>query len=210
LSETGLPASAGEGAEDLCATALRPGDPGRAAAEAFIATAYARAYGGVIRAHYPLLLAVTNGEGVVRAAAGVRLAAQAPLFLEQYLDAPVEAVASAALGRVVSRRSIGEIGNFASDHCAASARLFLALAAHLAREGCSHAVATVTRRLRSRFERAGFAACALGLASADRLHDGARDWGSYYDCSPEVLMGPVSSAIARFGAAEATCRRRAA
>jgi hypothetical protein len=42
------------------------------------------------------------------------------------------------------------------------------------------------------------------------LHDGARDWGSYYDCSPEVLMGPVSSAIARFGAAEATCRRRAA
>jgi hypothetical protein len=110
---------------------LRPGDPGRAAAEGFIAAAYARAYGGVIRTHYPLLLAVSNGEGVVRAAAGVRLAADAPLFLEQYLDAPVEAVASTALGRVVSRRSIGEIGNFASDHCAASARLFLALAAHL-------------------------------------------------------------------------------
>src|SRR3546814_6178342 len=48
--------------------------------------------------------------GLTRAALGVRRAGGEPLFLERYLDAPVEQVVSAALGKPTVRESFIEIG----------------------------------------------------------------------------------------------------
>lgn len=169
--------------------------PERLRVEAFLEASYATAFQGRIRQHYPTLMSIQDRRGVIHAAVGFRLAAQEPLFLEQYLDAPVEAAMAEALGGITLRPAIAEIGNLASQSPGASLFLFLALANHLDRQGCTHAVATATRRLRRSFARVGFATERLARAEASRIANGGADWGTYYQQDPVVLAGPIAPAL---------------
>jgi hypothetical protein len=195
--------------EHLAIRLLRSAGPGRAEAERLIEQAYAHAYGGVLSEHYPTLICVEDGRGRPRAAAGVRLAREAPLFLEQYLDEAIEAAAGRALGWPAPREAIAEIGNLASQDGAASARLYLALAEHLNWVGCTHAAVTATQRLRRKFQRLGFVAAALGPAQADRLAD-ASDWGCYYASGPQVLIGRIAPALVTLRACRGAAAPKAA
>ena len=169
--------------------------PERRRVEAFLESAYDRAFQGKIRRHYPFLMSVQDRDGQIHAAVGFRFAATEPLFLEQYLDAPAEAAIAAKLGGPVERKGVAEIGNLASESPGASLFLFLALASHLDRQGCTHAVATATHQLRRGFARAGFLTQPLARAEVGRLTTGAGDWGGYYDRDPEVLAGPIAPAL---------------
>lgn len=169
--------------------------PERLRVEAYLESAYARAFEGQIRQHYPTLISVQDRHGVIHAAAGFRYAAEAPLFLERYLDQPVEEAAALRLGEPLRRQGVVEIGNLASDSPGASLFLFLALAGHLARQGCTHAVATATRQLRRSFARVGFATQVLTRAEPERLGEAAADWGGYYARDPEVLVGAIAPAL---------------
>ena len=172
-----------------------PADPGRREVESYLEAAYARAFGGRLTHHYPRLLSVRDPEGRIHVAAGFRKAADGPLFLEQYLDGPVEH----EVGEALSRGSIAEIGNLASHTPGASMLLFLALARQLHQAGCTHAVATATRQLRKCFARAGFATRQLAEARADRLKPSDDDWGDYYDHDPMVLGGAIGPALPVLG-----------
>ena len=184
-------------------TAVEPGRisihhqrrPERLRVEAYMEAAYAKAFGGHIRSHFPTLISVQDNDGVIHAAAGFRFAADAPLYLEHYLDLPVETAIAAGLGDRPRRDQIAEIGNLASESPGASLFLFLALAAHLDRRHCTHAVATATRQLRRSFARVGFATTGLTRAEPDRLPDGGADWGAYYARDPEVLAGAIAPAL---------------
>lgn len=169
--------------------------PERVRVEAFLDRAYARAFGGRIRSHYPTLMSLQDRAGRIHAAAGFRLAGQGQLFLEQYLDSPVEQALAPDRAGVARRDQIAEIGNLASDSRGASVFLFLALARHLDRQGCTHAVATATRQLRRSFARVGFATRRLAAADPRRLAETAADWGSYYQCDPEVHAGAIAPAL---------------
>jgi hypothetical protein len=171
------------------------GRPDRLRVEAYLEAAYARAFDGQIRSHFPTLISVQDNAGVIHAAAGFRFAADAPLYLEHYLDGPVETAVAATLGDRPRRNQIAEIGNLASESPGASLFLFLALAAHLDRQGCTHAVATATKQLRRSFARVGFATKGLTRAQAERLPDGGADWGAYYARDPEVLVGAIAPAL---------------
>ncbi|WP_374574918.1 thermostable hemolysin [Phenylobacterium sp.] len=193
------------------AIALHPlSDPGRPEVEAFVEDVYAHAFDGRARSHYPFLMSLRDQAGRLLAAAGFRLAAHGPLFLEQYLDEPVEA----AVGRVglgARREAIAEIGGLASACPGASLALFRALAGHLDASGCTHAVATATRQLRRTFRRFGLAAELVGPADPGRLGEAAREWGGYYRRDPQVLAGAIAPALGGLdGAATlALLRRRA-
>lgn len=163
--------------------------------EAFLETSYARAFEGRIRSHYPTLMSVQRADGRIEAAVGFRLAARESLFLEQYLDAPIEKALAHRMALNIRRSEIAEIGNLASDSAPATLLLFLALAAHLAEEGCTHAVATATRQLRRSFARVGFATQSLTRAEPARLAEGAADWGAYYARDPEVRVGAIAPAL---------------
>jgi hypothetical protein len=184
-------------------TSLEPGvisihhllQPERLRVEAFLEAAYAKAFDGRIRSHYPTLMSVQDRQGNIHAAVGFRLAAQAPLFLEQYLDAPVETELQTRFAAPLPRAQVAEIGNLASDSPGASLFLFLALARHLDRQGCTHAVATATRQLRRSFARVGFATELLTRAEPARLPDQGADWGAYYSRDPEVLAGAIAPAL---------------
>jgi len=164
--------------------------------EAFIEAAYLEAYGSRILRHYPTLMSVQDEDGVIYAVVGFRLATDEPLFLEQYLDAPVEMALSQAIGARVAREAVVEIGNLASNGRGATIFLFAAMAQHLQSVGALFAVATATEELRGVFHKAGLGALTLATADPDRLLDHGLSWGAYYDTHPVVLAGSIQAAAA--------------
>lgn len=166
--------------------------PQRTQVEQFLERSYARAFGGELTAHYPILMSVWDAEGGLHAAAGLRFAAREDLFLEQYLDRPVEAETARVFRTPVARTEVAEIGNLASSSPGASVFLFLALAGYLDQQGCRFAAATATRQLRRIFRRVGFGAERLAEARPERLGDQAGRWGSYYENDPQVLAGEIA------------------
>lgn len=167
----------------------------RRGAEAFLEAAYDRAFGGKILGHFPVLMCVEDRGGKVQAAVGFRQAGEHPLFLEQYLDEPVEVLIARAVGRPVSRTTVVEIGNLAAESSAASRLLFKCLGRRLHGLGCDYAVATATRQLRRTFERLRFPVHELGAADPSRLPDAGREWGAYYAHQPRVLAGAIAQAL---------------
>ena len=176
------------------------GHPRRGAIERFIEARYQTAFGARGLSHYPLLAALRGADGAIRAAAGVRFAAHEPLFLERYLDQPVEQVVAEAFARPVARASIVEVGSLASDSPVASLELFATLSTLLP-PACHRGVAVLTARpeLALVLGRAGFELKPLGPADPARLGGRAVDWGSYYDAAPNVYSLELagSPALAR-------------
>lgn len=173
-----------------------PTDPGRAAVEQFIETIYREHFGAVLRTFKPRL-AVIEENGRIVAAAGYA-SAVAPLFLEQYLAAPVEDVVARHTGRTLPRNAIVEVGQFASAQPGQGRRLMAALARHLAERGYQFVVSTATRELRTIFSRLRMDVLELGSADPSVLGPAAADWGSYYDHAPLVLAGEIHRNLARF------------
>lgn len=171
---------------------LAPDDKDRRSAQDLIARRYEEQFGVRIVPDYPQFLTLQNRSGDIQSAVGIRRAADAPLFLEQYLDQPVEeALAVAGLGRH-PRSAIVELGSLASLSNRASLYLIAAMAAYMQQKGFAVATVTGTRRLRRIFSLFDLDLSTLAAARAERLTGPARDWGSYYDDDPQVLAAPVA------------------
>lgn len=171
-----------------------PGEPGRPEVEAFIRGVYDEHYGAQVRGFAPRLVSLSDGDQIV-AAAGYRSAVE-PLFLERYLDHPVDRLLAGTAG-VPKRASIVEVGHLASRRAGEGRRLILRLAQHLGSLQVQWVVSTLTEELRQVFARMGVQPVALGIADAARLGDDAADWGSYYDHRPLVLAGSLPLALRR-------------
>lgn len=169
-------------------------DPRRPAAERYIARVYAQRYGAQVRQFAPVLVTLQR-RGEIVAAAGWRAAAHAPLFLERYLDAPIEQLLHRHAGQRAERAGIVEVGHLASHRPGDGRRLIHLLAPHLAQHGVQWVASTVTRELRHLFIRTGVAPFALGAADPERLGEDARHWGRYYDHEPVVLAGHLPQAL---------------
>ncbi len=177
----------------------RESDPERKEVEWFIREVYARRYGAHVR-HFAPVLAYLRDGGEIVAAAGYREARDSPLFLERYLDAPVEDLLCRGSGVVPARSSIVEVGHLAATRAGEGRRLILMLGAHLAEHEFQWVVSTLTRELRLLFLRIGVTPLTLGVASPDVLGDEAAQWGSYYHHSPLVLAGNLPQAMRRLAA----------
>jgi hypothetical protein len=116
--------------------------------ERFIEKTYRYHYGSTIKGHYPILMSVDDPRGRVLAAVGLRLARDEPLFLEQYLEQPVDAAIRLVLSQSVERNAIVEIGDLTSAGGGASVFLFIAVAAYLRQQSLAFAVATGTKGFR--------------------------------------------------------------
>jgi hypothetical protein len=156
------------------------GAPRRAEAETFIADIFARFHGAQVSQFAPNLMLVDE-EARLTAAAGWRGAGEERLFLETYLDAPIETAVARLAGQPVRREAIVEVGNLAADRPGASIEVILSLARHLDALGYEWVVFTATHQLISIFRRLGLAPLALAPADPARLGAQAANWGSYYD-----------------------------
>ena len=166
--------------------------PQRAAFEQFIARRFLRAYGASVTHFLPQLLGVRDGLAQWQAAAGYAPAAQQRLFLEQYLERPIEQHLAAALGRPVTREGVVEVGNLAASSAGMARALIPQLARHLHRLGYRWVVFTATRALRNSFHRLGLRPLPIAPADAARLPDGGASWGSYYAQDPQVMAGRIA------------------
>ncbi|MCC6533071.1 MAG: thermostable hemolysin [Burkholderiales bacterium] len=192
----GLPMSrrCGNGATGVAnrpAVLLTTRQPESRALQRFIARSYERVYGAHI-AHYAThLVGVRTAAGAWAAGVGYTLAGGDPLFVEHYLDQPVEAAIAAKLGVAVKRHQVVEVGNLAACGSGAARRLIVAMAALLHARGRTWVVFTATRSLRNSFARLGIEPIVLARADAARLPDGGRSWGSYYATDPHVMTANI-------------------
>ena len=168
----------------------------RAALERRIAEKFASQFGARIEKFLPYLvsLAVAGEPGAV---AGLRLARNSDLFLEQYLDLPVEQAISQALLTPVDRAQVVEIGNLASVAPGAASLLFGVLPTMLAEAGLRWVVCTATPKVRGMLDKLGFPTRPICAADPSALGEKQRDWGSYYDSCPMVIVGDTHAAAAR-------------
>lgn len=167
------------------------GEPGRAALEHFVADTFARAHEARVQSFMPSLLGLEDGTGRVRCALGYRGAAAGGLFLEQYLDVPIEAAIAAATGAAspMDRGAIVEVGNLAGRGCRAAMFLVAQLPRFLLQRGFTWVTFTATSRVRELLSAFDAPLVDLGPADPSRLGAAARDWGRYYGTDPRVMAG---------------------
>jgi len=172
------------------------GATGREPVEDFIARAYAREFAASIAVHYPLLISVSDGIGGICAAVGVRMACDEALFLEQYLDRPVEATLRHVLDRHVGRDVIVELGSFASTGFNMSVYLLGAVSAYLSTRGFEVGLVTATDKLSRLFDIFDFPTQVICPAGREALRDQTEDWGTYYSRNPRVIAGSIGQCLA--------------
>ena len=172
--------------------------PRRAEIESFIRSVFSRHYGADVRAFAPQLMLVETEQELV-AAAGWRSAKDSPLFLENYLDQPIEQAMAELADQPADRSRIVEVGHLAADRNGGSLHVILALAAHLQQLGYEWVVFTATQELIGIFARLGLPLLAIAKADPGRLGAAARDWGSYYATEPVIVAGRIRLAMDRPG-----------
>jgi hypothetical protein len=161
---------------------------------------YQSAFSVRIETHYPRLVGVFNSEGALNAAAGWRSAHEDALFIEHYLDEPIELILARRLKKAIARREVAEIGSFATRGAGGAAQLCGALALRMHEEGVRYAVATATRRLRRAFHAFGFGAHELAPAHQARMPDCGRGWDGYFAHDPALVWGCVENGLVRAAA----------
>lgn len=159
--------------------------------ENFIRERFADRYGAQVRHFMPTLLQLEDEHGTRHGAVGVRCAAAEPLFLERYLDRPVEAEIARRSGAIAARSQIVEVGNLAARGAGHARLLIVALTSLLATQGYDWVVFTGTPEIQNSFSRLDIGTVPLADADPARMGDELGDWGSYYDSHPQVLLGNV-------------------
>lgn len=180
------------------------GDPARERLERHIHDSYARTYGADLRHFLPTLIGLESADQRVLGAMGLRRAAAERLFLEQYLDTPVERVLAERLGHPVGRRDVVELGNLAAGSPGAARTLIVALAGYLRGAGVHWVVLTAVPSVRNAFRRMNLFLIDLAAADGARLGAERASWGSYYDHHPTVVACNVEHSDRRLQRALAT------
>lgn len=165
----------------------------RREAETFVHRAFDAAYGAQITHFMPTLMTLRSDAGDLLAVLGLRYPTDRCLFLEQYLQQPVEQLLGAAIGMSVDRRSLVEVGNFAVGAAGGGRWLITALTAFLYAAEQTWAVFTCGPELQNAFRRLGVGLVDLAPADPGRLSAEERGrWGRYYDQAPRVMAANVA------------------
>lgn len=163
--------------------------PRRAELEQFVHGVFAARHGAEVCSFMPTLLAMQNDVGRICSVAGFRCASEQRLFLERYLDAPVEHLIESRAHCAVARSEIVEVGNLAAMSCRSAMRLVLDLPRLLLGRGYRWMVFTATDTVRELLMSYHAPLWELGIASADRVQGSGDDWGRYYETNPRVMVG---------------------
>lgn len=164
---------------------IEPGSPAATAVTRFIRCRFEQAYGARPALRIPRLLALTTAQGSLLAAVGIRDAAEERLFLEDYLDAPVEFALPGAT--VVARAKLAEIAHLAGVEAGVSRYMFASLTLWIRTRGFHWIAFTATDGLCNSFRRMGIVLHQIAPADPARLPDAGLGWGSYYEQHPVVI-----------------------
>ena len=173
---------------EITATAVNKNHPDRAEVEAFIHDVFKRAYNAEITLFLPNLVALRDQDGILMAAFGWKKAVDGPLFLEQYLDEPIESLISRRLDKHITRDQITKIGNLAVANPRNAGVLIAHVIQHSLDIGIEWCVATAHHSLQNGLIKGGRDVYPLFPADKSRLPlEEQAKWGSYYHHQPQVI-----------------------
>lgn len=203
--------------ESLQLTPVRARDPGRAELEAYVHARFESKHGAQVHSFMPTLVAFRNPQGDLSGVAGIRGAEESRLYLEQYLDQPIEARLQAALRerssewpvdrggiRAIRRDEIVEVGNLAGASCRAAVRMVAQLPLFLMQRRYQWITFTATSALRRILEGFGAPLLELGHADPASVATAGDSWGRYYETDPRVFAGYLPDADQLAGFAHRT------
>jgi hypothetical protein len=174
------------------------GSTRRKEAERFIQQIFGSHYNAQVNSFTPNLMMLEKDHQLI-AATGWRSAQAEPLFLERYLDVPIEQAMFQLANPPVKREKIVEVGHLASQKAGGSVQIIRALASHLNDLGFEWVVFTATQELIRIFTKLRLPLLALATADPERLRNEAQNWGTYYDTQPIVVAGKIKIALQRMG-----------
>jgi hypothetical protein len=158
----------------------------RPVVEQYVRQAYLKSYEARI-ANFPATMIVDSLEdGMIKAAAGVRLADEGFLS-ECYLDASLEEILSDLSGEQVRRDRIIEVTTVAANGACPLARLIGEVTRFARLNGADWAVFTITSRLQRLLRHMTLPIVELCPAEASRISNPA-EWGTYYETRPVVTV----------------------
>ncbi|ASP48975.1 thermostable hemolysin [Cognaticolwellia beringensis] len=163
-------------------------EEGRAEVEAFIKHGFQKSYEANIPITMPFLLSVS--EGKLKAALGIR-SASSQLFIEQYLDVPINEL-DLFKSQQVQRGDIVEIGSLYSNSNRFTVPLFLVTAISLFCLGFKYMTFAGTSKVIGIISKAGIKCDYICDANAELLNESDDEWGSYYETSPKVVAVSLS------------------
>lgn len=164
----------------------------RKEAENFIKDAYASAYGANLEFFMPRLMKLRNNHNELLAACGMRSAKDDRLFLEKYIDKPIEQIIRESTGEDAKRNQIVEIGNLAVSANGIVRKTIIAVINRLYEEGYDWVAFTGTKKLLNSFRSLGLDPVQICKADPERLDIESRmNWGSYFDNEPVVMIGNI-------------------
>ena len=169
---------------------LHPEHADRQHAESFVHDVFAREYDADVKHFMPHLLRLRHGDtGQCYSIAGYRDAASGKLFVERYLQGPIESVLSNQMGGVIKRASIVEVGNLAEAQPGASRITMFAMLSFLFGAGYEWGIMTAVPKVANAFHRMGLTSAEIGIADVSKLplHE-QKEWGSYYDKQPKLRV----------------------
>jgi hypothetical protein len=175
---------------------LPSGHAERPKLERFIQYHYDRVYEAQLSHFMPLLLGLYDANGEPLAALGLRNAAQGDLYLEQYLDQPIESYLQAANGVAIPRHDIVELGHFAVAYPEAAMWMILLSTAYLKASGAQWGCASLVPILLKALHKLGLQPLPLAAVDARRLQDRHTDWGRYYERQPVVVVDHLPHSFA--------------
>ena len=182
--------------DDISLALISEGSLERHGLELDIATKFERRYDAQLTHFLPNLLRLSVAEEL-GAVVGIRPACKGALFLEQYLDSPVEQSIALVFQTPVDRSQIVEIGNLVAGNRGFSYALFAVLATVLHQAGYRWVACTATPQIRAMLARVGFPSQIICQADPARLVEGPGSWGDYYVSRPQVIVGNVESAASQ-------------
>lgn len=165
------------------------GDVRRKEAEQYVRARFLRTHAAHIATFMPTLLLLIDASNTISAVAGHRSADEESLFLERYLNRPIEECLADATGARAKRAQIVEIGNFAADDPRAARAIMSLMAPYLLARGKVWITFTATVSIRRLLLSLGAPCVELGKADGACVRGGDDQWGNYYARDPRVMAG---------------------
>jgi hypothetical protein len=145
-------------------------------------------YGADVKRFKPYLMSLRDQNNKLIAVCGLHSAATEKLFLESFLDKPIEALLSAHTGVPVKRTDIVEIDNFSVAQIGMSRHLVTAINDQLYFTAKQWAVFTATPALHDVFVDLGLSPEILADTDINLLTpEDQQAWGSYFEQNPRIM-----------------------
>jgi hypothetical protein len=175
---------------------VTPASPIRNKVEKFIQTSYKNHFSAQLNIFFPLILTVINiDDDSIMGALGLRYADEEVLFSESYLPDTVENSIFAHEQGILNRSKIIELGNFVVESKADIKFVLPAFSQFIKSLDVDWVIYTLTRPIKSYFNKFGIELNFLHDAKAEAVNGAATDWGKYYQFNPAVYYSSVQKSM---------------